>query len=592
MRSDQPGGDTSTNDERANIELFGPIAVTRGSVRVEPSGRSAQILALLAVRRGTPISAERLLDLLWPEAPSSGLNALQRHLSSLRRLLRDAGLDDVATSLVRHHNGAYRLDPTAATTDLDLLDAPSAGASAGPGPTLTGDAPAPRWWLEPLMGLPYETFAQIRVSLDLAALGAARRWLAGDWSTLDPRLIIDSLTGLAHRHPNDELVWTALREALRRDAGGTAPATQRRPAGFSELDHLDARSSRFAGLSAPVARWLGGDTAGALTLLDEAESSDDGSLDDNLRRARRWLSTLDPADGNVRILLGDMVARSRNSAHHAERALVSLDAYTLARHDTGRETAEKELAGARSHDDRLRAQRVLTFLLMGSPLSDGFGEAVEALGAIDDAEARAEAARFRVTVRLRQGRFDGIVDELDRVHDQLASLGPDHDWYRHCGRCVLHYHPPTRPLVPELDHLDSFHERALEQYIVDSALLWHALEHDGITHSTTSVLRRVVNEVSIPGAHAYEALHLLAVGRVNEAADRLRPYRGTLAAQPRDTFAHLLPVAAARVAEALRDDHLAAEVVATLEPWAGEYLGGWPFDLLIEPVDELLDRLR
>lgn len=579
----------SVSDELPNVELFGPIAVVLGPTRVEPSGRPGQILALLAVRRGAPISAERLLDLLWTEAPASGMNALQRHVSGLRRLLRDDGLDDLAETLVRFHNGAYRLDRTVATTDLDLLDSVDRD---GHGPRPGDDGAAPRWWREPLVGLPYEPFAQIRVSLDLAALAAARRWLSGGWDDVDPRLLIDNLTGLAHRHPHDELVWTALRDALRRDAGGgDAPAELQIAGAFSELHHLDAYAARFKGLSGPVARWLGGDTAGALNLLDSV-ASDDGLVADNLRRARRWLSTLDPADGMVRLLLGDMVARSHSAAHQAERALVSLDAYTLARHDTGQDTARRELVEATSEALHLRAQRVLTFLLMGSPAADGFAEAVESLGAIDDLEARAEAARFRVTAALRRGSFERILDLLGEANELLAALeGHDPSWYLLCGRYVLHHHEPTRYLVPELDPLDGFHERAVDQAVVDSSSLWHALERGTVTHSTSSILRQLVNEVSIAAAHAYEVLHLLAVGRVHEASDRLRPYRGMLASMPRDNFYHLLPVAAARVAEALHDDHLANEAANALRPWAGEYLGAWPFDVLIEPADELIGRL-
>ena len=57
-------------------------------------------------------------------------------------------------------------------------------------------------------------------------------------------------------------------------------------------------------------------------------------------------------------------------------------------------------------------------------------------------------------------------------------------------------------------------------------------------------------------------------------------------------MSHLLPVAAGRVAMATRDAYLGAEVATALEPYAGEWLGAWPFDLIIEPVDDLLAALR
>ncbi|HZX56841.1 MAG TPA: winged helix-turn-helix domain-containing protein, partial [Ilumatobacteraceae bacterium] len=49
------------------------------------------LLAALLLRAGQPVSADRLADLLWGEAPPSGAaNALQAQISKLRRLLVEA----------------------------------------------------------------------------------------------------------------------------------------------------------------------------------------------------------------------------------------------------------------------------------------------------------------------------------------------------------------------------------------------------------------------------------------------------------------------------------------------------------------------
>jgi len=67
-----------------HLELFGPVTLALDDVRLTPVGRPAQVLVALASRRGVPMPAEALLDMLWPEAPASGLNVLQRHVSALR----------------------------------------------------------------------------------------------------------------------------------------------------------------------------------------------------------------------------------------------------------------------------------------------------------------------------------------------------------------------------------------------------------------------------------------------------------------------------------------------------------------------------
>ena len=52
------------------------------------------LLAALLLRAGQPVSADRLADLLWGEAPPSGsANALQAQVSKLRRLLVDAPVE-------------------------------------------------------------------------------------------------------------------------------------------------------------------------------------------------------------------------------------------------------------------------------------------------------------------------------------------------------------------------------------------------------------------------------------------------------------------------------------------------------------------
>lgn len=586
----------------ANVELFGPIAISSGPVRVTPTGRPAEVLALLAVRRGQPISAERLLDLLWPVAPASGLNALQRHLSSLRRSLRSAGLGDVAESIVRHHNGAYRLDVEAVTTDLDLLD-----RGEGGGPTANGDDTAPRWWLEPLMGLPHETAGSMRVSLDLAALTAAHRWLGTDGTVQPPRLIIDRLTALAHRHPHDEVVWDALRRSLGADGDGrtsttptataaasipgpaTTPSPAPPPARALAPSPTDDEVRALTVISAAAEAFIAGEPAAAQAMID-AGSDEVGA--DLTRRTTRWFDHCDPANGMPHLLLGHLLSHGLHGRDH-ERIYVAVDAHALARHPDGAELVRRELVEADDPIDRFRAQRVLVYSLLGQPLDRGLAEQTEVLAAFDHPDAAIEAARFRVAVAFRRGRFDDLPALLDDVDGLMAAAYPDdRPWHGDLARNALYHHPPTRRLVDGDDPSIRFQTSALDQSVALLSRVWHDLVAGRLNAATRGAVRQLSGQLNIEGAIAIEALYLLAQGRAHEAAELIHPHRGRLASIPPDPSIQLLPVVAGHVARATGDRHLANEVVATLQPFAGEHLGVWTVDLLIEPVDDLLASLR
>ena len=89
------------------VGLLGPLRITEHGEDVPLKGPKLRALVgILAVHRSQPVSAERLIDLLWgDDAPSNPANALQAQISVLRRAL---GADGVTTAA----NGyALNLDP-------------------------------------------------------------------------------------------------------------------------------------------------------------------------------------------------------------------------------------------------------------------------------------------------------------------------------------------------------------------------------------------------------------------------------------------------------------------------------------------------
>ena len=79
------------------VRLFGELEALAGGVPVPVRGaKQRALLALLALQRGQPVSADRLIDLLWGDGQvANPANALQAQIGQLRRTL---GPDAILTS--------------------------------------------------------------------------------------------------------------------------------------------------------------------------------------------------------------------------------------------------------------------------------------------------------------------------------------------------------------------------------------------------------------------------------------------------------------------------------------------------------------
>ena len=103
--------DGSATDHAAMIGVLGPV-VAGG--RAVPGVRARRLLVALVLADGRPVSADRLVDDVWGDAPPKAPHAaLHTQISRVRALIRPAALDAVA--------GGYRL-----TADTDLARAEAA----------------------------------------------------------------------------------------------------------------------------------------------------------------------------------------------------------------------------------------------------------------------------------------------------------------------------------------------------------------------------------------------------------------------------------------------------------------------------------
>lgn len=115
---------TSVSPGCLEAQLIGPLLVRRGET-VLGSGqlggpKPRQILELLLLNLGTPMSKDRLIDVLWTgQAPSEALHTIESYVSVLRRHLQP-GMGKIGP--LRTVTGGYLLDRAMVNLDVDRFD--------------------------------------------------------------------------------------------------------------------------------------------------------------------------------------------------------------------------------------------------------------------------------------------------------------------------------------------------------------------------------------------------------------------------------------------------------------------------------------
>lgn len=109
---------------RLSINILGPLRVRRGNVVIgshELGGpKPRQVLELLLLKLGTPVSKNHLIDVLWNgQPPAEALSTLESYVSVLRRHLQPGSGKGGALRTV---TGGYMIDRTMVDLDLDRFD--------------------------------------------------------------------------------------------------------------------------------------------------------------------------------------------------------------------------------------------------------------------------------------------------------------------------------------------------------------------------------------------------------------------------------------------------------------------------------------
>ena len=162
------------------VRLFGPTVVLVDGVALAPAElggvKPRQILEMLAVEVGAPVSKDRLADRLWENnPPASYVATLESYVCVLRRRL-GAGRGK-QSPLTTTHNG-YQLDPERTRVDLEDFRTLMTSAAEGPEASVIPDAERALAMMtgELLADEPYATWAlRARESLsELVAAGCTR----------------------------------------------------------------------------------------------------------------------------------------------------------------------------------------------------------------------------------------------------------------------------------------------------------------------------------------------------------------------------------------------------------------------------------
>ncbi|MET7573535.1 BTAD domain-containing putative transcriptional regulator [Streptomyces sp. NPDC005492] len=197
---------------RARIELLGVFRVRDedGDLVPVPQAHQRIVLAALALADGQGVTADALLDTLWPgELPRSGRKTLHGYIARLRRLL---GADSILTQA-----GGYVLNTDRFEVDVQLArEHLEAGCrSDEPGERLRRFVSALGLFRgEPLQDAPAEPLhrAHAHVLRDLHLL-TLEHW-AREQIRVDPAEAVGPLREASLSHPHQESLWALLIDAL------------------------------------------------------------------------------------------------------------------------------------------------------------------------------------------------------------------------------------------------------------------------------------------------------------------------------------------------------------------------------------------
>lgn len=384
------------------FRILGPVEAVDGDRSVALGGpKQRALLAALLLTPNRPVSVDRLIDALWPgEPPAGAANALQFHVSQLRK-----SLDDSAVIETRDPGYLIQVEPERVDAlRFERLLAEAQGADAERASRVLREALA-LWRGEPLPDLADDANAQAEIRrLESARLAALELRIEADLALGRYAQLVSELEALVRDHPLRERLSSALMQALY-GAGRQADA----------LEVYRATRQAF------VAE-LGIEPSPALRELEQAILRHDLELT-SARGADAMRSIVVLVEDELR--LGELLAIAEPLSRRPRRELI-LARFTVDHHDLAASTAA--LAAQR---DALTARGVASRVAAYTTSSAG-------------AEAALLAAEEPVDLVLAEAPGETLFDLLEQAPCDVALLttgegaargpivtpfgGAEHDW--------------------------------------------------------------------------------------------------------------------------------------------------------------------
>ncbi|HZM82375.1 MAG TPA: BTAD domain-containing putative transcriptional regulator [Candidatus Limnocylindrales bacterium] len=199
--------------ESWSIKLLGPVeAEVDGQPRGVPGQRRKALLAVLGLNVGQTVSTDRLIDIVWGDAPpATALNTLQSHVSSLRR-------PRVIRAPIVARSPGYLLDVPAEASDIAVAEGLIRGAARAGNPAEAAARlqQALALWrdtaLADLAGLPW--FDEQAARLEEMRLDAVQSLFDIRLSLGEHESVLAELEAIVEKHPFREPLHRQLMLAL------------------------------------------------------------------------------------------------------------------------------------------------------------------------------------------------------------------------------------------------------------------------------------------------------------------------------------------------------------------------------------------
>jgi DNA-binding SARP family transcriptional activator len=192
----------AATDSKLRLCLLGPLVVTKGGRTISVGGSKPRaLLAILALEVGRVVSADRLVEELWPEEPpDTAAHAVQVYISQLRKAV---GADAIST-----RRPGYVLELDSERIDVHgfvrLADQGYAALQAGD-PIVAEHAlreALALWRGSALADFTYEPFAQTEIArLEELRLVTLEERVDADLELGRHSGLVSELEALVHAHP-------------------------------------------------------------------------------------------------------------------------------------------------------------------------------------------------------------------------------------------------------------------------------------------------------------------------------------------------------------------------------------------------------